>query len=60
MDEFRTPLPFRLNPIPAPGPAFVDWPESPRAERRRYYVVAVDALGQEGIPSTGAWSFGRP
>ncbi len=60
MDEFRTPLAVRLNPLPVAGPAFVDWPEAPRAERRRYYVVAVDALGQEGLPSTGAWSFGRP
>ncbi|HOX06267.1 MAG TPA: kelch repeat-containing protein [Planctomycetota bacterium] len=60
MDEFRTTLPVRLNPLPIRGTEFVDWPETPRAERRRYYVVAVDALGQEGIPSTGAWSFGRP
>jgi hypothetical protein len=60
MDEFRTTVAVRLNPAPVTGTQYVDWCESPRAERRRYYVVAVDALGQEGIPSTGAWSFGRP
>ncbi|MDD4889073.1 MAG: HEAT repeat domain-containing protein [Phycisphaerae bacterium] len=60
MDEFRTTLAVRLNPVPVVGTQYVDRCESPRAERRRYYVVAVDALNQEGIPSTGAWAFGRP
>jgi hypothetical protein len=26
-------------------------------EPRRYWVVAVDALGQEGIPSSPAWHY---
>jgi hypothetical protein len=60
MDEFRTTLAVRLNPVPVKGTSWLDWPEAPRAERRRYYVVAVDALNQEGLPSTGAWAFGRP
>lgn len=60
MDLVRTNIPFRLNPQPVTGTEFVDRCESPRAERRRYYVVAIDGLGQEGMPSTGAWAFGRP
>ncbi|MCG3179527.1 MAG: hypothetical protein BIFFINMI_01863 [Phycisphaerae bacterium] len=60
MDVTRTSSPFRLNPVPADGTQYIDQCDAPRAERRRYYVVAVDALGQEGLPSTGAWAFGRP
>lgn len=60
MDDFRTPLAVRLNPVPVTGCEYIDWSESPKAERQCYYVVAVDALNEEGIPSTGAWSFGRP
>jgi len=51
---------LRLTPHPVKGTEFVDRAETPRAERRRYYVVAVDALGEEGLPSAGAWAFGRP
>jgi fibronectin type 3 domain-containing protein len=60
MDEYRHTACIRLNPTPIAGTNYVDRPEVPKAERRRYYVVAVDALDQEGLPSTGAWSFGRP
>lgn len=60
MDEFRGSMCVRLNPQPVTGTSYVDRPETPRAERRRYYVVAVDALNEEGLPSTGAWAFGRP
>ena len=60
MDEYRHTLCIRLNPHPVTATSYVDWCEAPRAERRRYYVVAVDALNQEGLPSTGAWAFGRP
>ena len=35
MDEFRTTLAVRLNPVPLTETQFVDWPEAPRAERRR-------------------------
>jgi HEAT repeat protein len=60
MDEYRRTLAIRLNPVPVTNTKFVDWCDSSRAERRRYYVVAIDALSQEGLPSTGAWAFGRP
>jgi HEAT repeat protein len=60
MDEYRHSLCIRLNPHPVRTTRYVDWCEAPKAERRRYYVVAIDALGQRGLPSTGAWAFGRP
>ncbi|MFW6159335.1 MAG: hypothetical protein ACOC8E_08270, partial [Planctomycetota bacterium] len=60
MDEYRHSLPIRITPYPVQGTSFVDWCEARDAERRRYYVVAIDALGQKGEPSTGAWAFGRP
>jgi hypothetical protein len=60
LDEIRLNACVRLNPHPVKGTSFTDRPETPRSERRRYYVVAVDALGQEGMPSSGAWAFGRP
>ena len=60
MDSATLASPILLTPTPVRDTEFTDWPDTPRAERRRYYVVAVDALGQEGLPSTGAWAFGRP
>lgn len=43
----------RLTPEPITGTTFTD-PEAGKASRR-YHVVAVDALGQEGIPSMPVW-----
>ncbi|MCX7591405.1 MAG: hypothetical protein N2255_07220, partial [Kiritimatiellae bacterium] len=60
MDAYRPSLAIRLNFVPCSETKFVDRPETPRDERRKYYVVAVDALGQEGLPSHGCFSFGRP
>jgi HEAT repeat protein len=60
LEEVRNSAVVRLNAHPLKTLSFTDRAETPRAERRRYYVVAVDALGQEGMPSSGAWLFGRP
>ncbi len=60
MDEFNRSLALPLNFKPIRSTRFTDRPETPRSERRRYYVVTVNALGQEGLPSTGAYAFGRP
>jgi fibronectin type 3 domain-containing protein len=60
MDDYRPSCVFLLNPAPVAGTEFADRPDAPKAERRKYYVVAVNALGQEGLPSSGAYSFGRP
>lgn len=48
----RDPIP-RLSPDPVAAAEF----EDPNAGKptRRYYVVAVDALGQEGFPSAPVW-----
>jgi hypothetical protein len=43
----------RLTPDPIPELTFSD-PEAGK-KSRRYYVVAVDALGQEGFPSSPVW-----
>jgi hypothetical protein len=43
----------RLTPDPVSDPGYLD-PEAGRPTRR-YYVVAVDALGQEGFPSSPVW-----
>ena len=43
----------RLTEAPIGECAFVD--EAAGKETRRYYVVAVDALGQEGFPSSPVW-----
>jgi hypothetical protein len=43
----------RLTPEPVRGMTFSD-PEAGK-KSRRYYVVAVDAVGQEGAPSSPVW-----
>ncbi|HZE99808.1 MAG TPA: hypothetical protein VE981_22570 [Planctomycetota bacterium] len=43
----------RLTPDPIPGLTFSD-PDAGK-KSRRYYVVAVDSLGQEGSPSSPVW-----
>jgi hypothetical protein len=43
----------RLTAEPANGTRFTD--EKAGKETRRYWVVAVDALGQEGFPSAPVW-----
>ncbi|MEQ2009143.1 MAG: hypothetical protein ABMA26_20365, partial [Limisphaerales bacterium] len=48
----KDPIP-RLTPEPFAATTFSD-PEAGK-NARRYYVVAVDALGQEGFPSSPVW-----
>ena len=48
----KEPIP-RLTRDPLEETAFTD-PEAGKPTRR-YYVVAVDALGQEGFPSSPVW-----
>jgi len=47
----------RLTREPIREPGFLD--ETAGGRPRRYHVVVVDALGQEGIPSAPVWGF-RP
>ena len=48
----KDPIP-RLTPDPMPATTYSD--TTAGKSSRRYYVVAVDALGQEGIPSAPVW-----
>ncbi|MGH7139815.1 MAG: hypothetical protein ACREHD_29095 [Pirellulales bacterium] len=43
----------RLTVNPLPDTTFQD--ETAGKQARRYYVIAVDALGQEGLPSSPVW-----
>jgi hypothetical protein len=45
----------RLTDEPVKGTTFTD-PKATK-ETKRYWVVAVDALGQEGLPSSPAWHY---
>jgi hypothetical protein len=45
----------RLTAEPVAAPRFTD--AKAGKDTRRYWVVAVDALGQEGIPSAPAWHY---
>jgi hypothetical protein len=45
----------RLTPKPVRGTTFTD--RGVGKDTRRYWVVAVDALGQEGTPSAPAWHY---
>ncbi|MEX0715235.1 MAG: hypothetical protein WD066_01540 [Planctomycetaceae bacterium] len=44
---------LRLMDEPVAATRFTDAHAGPGP--RRYWIVAVDALGQEGIPSSGTW-----
>lgn len=46
---------YRLTPDPVAETRFTD--DKAGREVRRYWIVAVDALGQEGIPSTPTWHY---
>ncbi|MHC4915382.1 MAG: hypothetical protein ACYTGB_07800, partial [Planctomycetota bacterium] len=50
--------PEKLNPEPLAEPAFTD-ESMPGDGTRRYTVLAVDRLGQEGISSPEVWAFRR-
>jgi hypothetical protein len=43
----------RLTPEPIAAPSYAD--TTAGKSTRRYYIVAVDALGQEGFPSAPVW-----
>ena len=45
----------RLTVDPLPGPRYTD--EGAGQDTRRYWIVAVDSLGQEGFPSAPAWHY---
>jgi hypothetical protein len=45
----------RLTADPVPGPRYKD--ERAGKDTRRFWVTAVDALGQEGVPSAPAWHY---
>jgi hypothetical protein len=45
----------RRTPDPIPGTTWID--DTGKADTKRYWVVAVDALGQEGFPSAPAWGW---
>jgi hypothetical protein len=42
-----------LTPDPISGTSFAD--DQAGKSSRRYYIVAVDAIGQEGLPSSPVW-----
>jgi hypothetical protein len=46
---------LRLTVDPLKGQTWTD--ETNAKDTRRYWIVAVDALGQEGIPSAPAWGW---
>ncbi|MFM8273980.1 MAG: hypothetical protein ACKODX_16845 [Gemmata sp.] len=46
---------LRRTPDPVKEPKWAD--ETGATDTKRYWVVAVDALGQEGIPSAPAWGW---
>ena len=42
------------------GAVFVDEESWPSADRRAYYVIAVDGAGQLGVPSSPGWARNMP
>jgi hypothetical protein len=51
--RFDNAMVSRLTPAPIKDTQFTD--KTAGKTTRRYYIVAVDALGQEGIPSAPVW-----
>ena len=60
MDSYKGDWIFRMAGAPHPGNVFVDGQKWPRGDRSCYFVIAVDELGQLGVPSSEAWSRNAP
>jgi hypothetical protein len=54
-DSYKADWVFRNTAAPHPGWVFVDDTPWPSGDRSLYFVVAVDEMGQIGVPSTEAW-----
>ncbi len=59
-DRYKGDETYPILPVPMPGGVFVDRPAVLGGDRQEYRVVAVDGMGQYGIPSPPAWSKRRP
>ena len=60
MDSYKGEWIYRSCGAPSPGAVFVDAQRWPRGDRCAYFVIAVDELGQLGVPSTEAWARNAP
>ena len=60
MDTYKGTFIFRDLGAPHPRSVFVDERRWPRGDRRAYFVIPVDGLGQLGIPSSPAWGDQMP
>ncbi|HOX07300.1 MAG TPA: HEAT repeat domain-containing protein [Planctomycetota bacterium] len=60
MDSYKGDWLHRSAGSPAPATVFVDGQKWPRGDRRCYFVIAVDELGQLGVPSSEAWARNAP
>jgi hypothetical protein len=60
MDAFKADWVYRSRGAPSPGTVFVDDQKCLRGDRCAYFVIAVDELGQLGIPSSQAWGRNMP
>lgn len=59
-DSYKADWVFRSAAAPHPGLVFVDDTPRPAGDRSMYFVVAVDEVGQLGVPSAEAWLKHRP
>lgn len=60
LDSYKGDRTYRLRGAPQAGSVFVDGESWPSADRRAYYVIAVDGAGQLGVPSSPGWARDMP
>ncbi len=60
LDSYRGDHVYRMKGAPQTGTVFVDDEAWPAGDRRSYFVIARDEMGQMGVPSTPGWAINMP
>jgi hypothetical protein len=60
LDSYKGDHVYRMKGAPQTGTVFVDDETWPVGDRRSYFVIARDGLGQMGVPSTPGWAVNMP
>jgi hypothetical protein len=60
LDSYKGDHVYRMKGAPQTGTVFVDDERWPVGDRRSYFIIARDQMGQMGVPSTPGWAVNMP